>query len=102
MSGGNQQKVVFGKCLASGPKLLLLDDPTVGIDVEAKASIAALIREAADSGSSILMVSSEMEELERLCDRVLIIGNGTIKRELNRQKGDEITEASLARAVQLG
>lgn len=102
LSGGNQQKVVFGKCLASGPKLLLLDDPTVGIDVEAKASIAALIREAADSGSSILMVSSEMEEMERLCDRVLIIGNGTIKRELNRQKGDEITEASLARAVQLG
>lgn len=101
LSGGNQQKVVFGKSLLIEPKVLLLDDPTVGIDVEAKAAIAQLVRDIADSGNSVLMVSSEIEELERLCDRVLIISNGTLKQEINRSLGHPITEVALTKAIQL-
>lgn len=101
LSGGNQQKVVFGKSLLINPRVLLLDDPTVGIDVEAKASIAQLVRNIADTGNSVLMVSSEMEELERLCDRVLIMNDGSIRRELNRANGDDLSEASLAQAIQM-
>lgn len=100
LSGGNQQKVVFAKSLLVKPKVLLLDDPTVGIDVEAKAAIAQLIRNIADQGNAVLMVSSEMDELERLCDRVLVIAAGQIKKELCRHKGDAITEAILAEAIQ--
>lgn len=101
LSGGNQQKVVFAKSLLIQPKILLLDDPTVGIDVEAKAAIAQLIRKIADQNNAVLLISSEMEELERLCDRVLILANGEIKKELSRQRGDSITEAVLAEAVQM-
>lgn len=100
LSGGNQQKVVFAKNLLIQPRILLLDDPTVGIDVEAKASIARLIRSIADAGNAVLLVSSEMDELERLCDRVLIMSNGQIKKEISRRKGDVITEAALTEAVQ--
>ncbi len=80
--------------------MLLLDDPTVGIDVEAKAAIAGLIRSIADGNNGVLLISSEMEELERLCDRVLVLSKGEIKKELCRNKGDEITETVLAEAIQ--
>lgn len=100
LSGGNQQKVVFAKSMLIQPKILLLDDPTVGIDVEAKAAIGHLIRKIADRNNAVILISSEMEELERLCDRVLILSNGEIKKELSREKGDIITEASLMEAVQ--
>lgn len=100
LSGGNQQKVVFAKSLLADPKILLLDDPTVGIDVEAKAAIAHLIRNIADEGNAVILVSSEMDELERLCDRVLILADGQIRKELCRHKGDAITEAALAEAIQ--
>ncbi|MEM5769753.1 MAG: sugar ABC transporter ATP-binding protein, partial [Bacillota bacterium] len=78
LSGGNQQKVVFAKSLLTEPKVLLLDEPTTGIDVEAKAGIAQLIRNLADNGSGVLIASSETEELVRVCDRVLIMNNGRI------------------------
>lgn len=100
LSGGNQQKVVFAKSLLTNPKVLLLDDPTVGIDVEAKAAIAQLIRQIADAGSAVLLVSSEMEDLERLCDRIFIMAGGELKKELSRRAGDPITESVLAEAVQ--
>ena len=100
LSGGNQQKAVFAKSLLIRPKMLLLDDPTVGIDVEAKAAIAGLIRSIADENNGVLLISSEMEELERLCDRVLVLSKGEIKKELCRNKGDEITETVLAEAIQ--
>ena len=67
LSGGNQQKVVFAKSMLIQPKILLLDDPTVGIDVEAKAAIGQLIRTIADHNNAVLLISSEMEELESLC-----------------------------------
>ncbi len=101
LSGGNQQKVVFAKSLVTGPKVLLLDDPTVGIDVEAKNEIANLIRNIADEGNGVLLVSSEMEEMARLADRVLVLRQGKIIRELSRCKGDIITEETLTEAIQL-
>ena len=101
LSGGNQQKVVFAKSLVTEPSVLLLDDPTVGIDIEAKNEIARLIRSISDNGNGVLLVSSEMEELARLSDRVLILKQGKIIRELSRDKGDEITETKLIEAIQM-
>ncbi len=100
LSGGNQQKVVVAKSLSSEPSILLLDDPTVGIDVQSKRDLAAAIRRIAAGGSAVLLVSSEFEELAALCDRVLVLRRGAIVGELNRRRGDEISEASLLHAVQ--
>jgi len=100
LSGGNQQKVVFAKSLVTEPKALLLDDPTVGVDIEAKNEIANLVRNIADRGNAVLLVSSEMEELARLADRVLILKQGTVIDELSRDNGDEITEQTLSMAIQ--
>jgi ribose transport system ATP-binding protein len=99
LSGGNQQKVVFAKGLLTEPKILLLDDPTAGIDVDTKSSIAKLIRETADAGNGIVIVSSEFDELARLCDRVLIMRKGAPHTRLIRGT-DTITEVSLNHAVQ--
>jgi ribose transport system ATP-binding protein len=82
LSGGNQQKVVFARWLASGPKLLLLDEPTRGLDVDAKTEILRLVNELADAGTAVLLVSSELEELTRACDRYLVIIRGQIVAEL--------------------
>ena len=82
LSGGNQQKVVFGRWLASAPKLLLLDEPTRGLDVDAKTEILRLVNELADAGTAVLLVSSELEELTRACDRYLVIIRGQIVAEL--------------------
>src|SRR5690606_6928071 len=76
LSGGNQQKVVIGKGLASEPRVLLLDEPTRGIDVGAKREIYALIFELARSGLSIAVVRSEMPELLLLSDRILVMSEG--------------------------
>jgi ABC-type sugar transport system ATPase subunit len=82
LSGGNQQKVVFARWLASAPKLLLLDEPTRGLDVDAKTEILRLVNELADAGTAVLMVSSELEELTRACDRYLVMVRGRIVAEL--------------------
>lgn len=100
LSGGNQQKVVFAKSLVTEPKVLLLDDPTVGVDIEAKNEIAFLVRSIADQGNGVLLVSSEMEELARLADRVLVLKQGAVIDELSRDNGDEITEQTLSIAIQ--
>ncbi len=100
LSGGNQQKVVVAKSLSSEPSILLLDDPTVGIDVQSKRDLATAIRRIASGGSAVLLASSEFEELAALCDRVLVLRRGTIVGELDRRLGDEISEASLLHAVQ--
>ena len=76
LSGGNQQKVALGRCLLSEPKLLLLDDPTRGIDVGAKADIYRLIQELSRAGAGILLVTSEMEELTALSHRILVLFRG--------------------------
>lgn len=99
LSGGNQQKVVFGKSIFLHPDILMLDDPTVGVDVEAKESICHIIADIADSGSGVLLVSSEFDHLAKVCDRILIMKQGRFTGELRRGE-DELTETSLLTAVQ--
>ena len=84
LSGGNQQKIVLGKWLARQPLLLLLDEPTRGIDVAAKTEIHALIRGLASEGVAIVLVSSELPELLALSDRILVMREGQISKELVR------------------
>lgn len=81
LSGGNQQKAIIGRWLHADSDILLLDEPTRGVDVEAKAQIYALIRELAAAGKSIVFVSSEMEELPSVCDRVAVLRGGRIVEE---------------------
>jgi len=81
LSGGNQQKVVFGKALLTEPDILILDEPTRGIDVGAKAEIHELIRRLAASGKAVLLVSSEMPEVMSLCHRLLVMRQGRIVAE---------------------
>lgn len=84
LSGGNQQKVVLGKWLLRRPRLLILDEPTRGIDVGAKYEIYCLIHRLADSGTGIFVISSEMEELIGLCDRILVMRHGKLVDEVPR------------------
>jgi ribose transport system ATP-binding protein len=85
LSGGNQQKVVIGKCLVTEPKILLLDEPTRGIDVGAKAEIYRLIRELAAQGMAVILVTSELPELILLSDRILVLREGLPTAILNRE-----------------
>lgn len=84
LSGGNQQKVVLGKWLLREPRVLILDEPTRGIDVGAKFEIYRLIQQLADCGAGILIISSEMEELMGLCDRILVMRSGALVDDLSR------------------
>ena len=84
LSGGNQQKVVFGKWLARGPAVLILDEPTRGVDVGAKAEIYGLIDELAGRGVGVWMISSDMEELLGMADRVVVLHEGRVAGELAR------------------
>ncbi|HEX6012143.1 MAG TPA: sugar ABC transporter ATP-binding protein [Geminicoccaceae bacterium] len=92
LSGGNQQKVVIGKWLMTRPRLILLNDPTRGIDVGTKQELYALMRELADAGAAILFYSTDYDELVGCCNRVLILYDGRIVRVL---EGDEITEHAI-------
>ena len=85
LSGGNQQKVVFGKWLLIEPKIFLMDEPTRGIDVGAKYEIYNFINELAQKGSGVFIVSSEMEELMGICDKILVLKKGKITGELKRK-----------------
>jgi ABC-type sugar transport system ATPase subunit len=96
LSGGNQQKVVFCKWIASQPRVLLLDDPTRGVDVSAKADIHTQLRQAAADGLSLLVTSSETPELIDLCDEVLVMYRGTVSHRFNR---DQLREAEIATAA---
>jgi ribose transport system permease protein len=95
LSGGNQQKVVIGKWLMKDPRILLLNDPTRGIDVGTKQEMYRLMRELADAGIAILFYSTDYEELIGMCDRVLVCYGGRLVREL---KGGELTEHNLITA----
>jgi ABC-type sugar transport system ATPase subunit len=82
LSGGNQQKVVFAKWLDAAPSVVLLDDPTRGVDVGAKAEMHALIRSTAAAGAPVLICSTDIDELASLCDRVVVLYQGRVAAEL--------------------
>jgi ABC-type sugar transport system ATPase subunit len=96
LSGGNQQKVVLGKWLATSPRVLMLDEPTRGVDVGAKSEIYQLLFHAAESGVAVLVSSSENQELLTLCDRILVMFRGRIAAELARGEATEATIAHVA------
>ena len=96
LSGGNQQKVLLARWLATGPKVLLLDEPTRGIDVGAKAEVQALIDELAEEGLGVLLISSDLEELVEGSDRVVLLRDGAVVGELH---GDEVTEHGVMSAL---
>jgi len=96
LSGGNQQKVVIAKWLMNRPRIILLNDPTRGIDVGTKQEIYALLRKLADAGAAIIFYSTDYDELIGCCDRVLVMYDGSIIRVL---KGDEINEHELVSAA---
>ena len=89
LSGGNQQKVIIARWLAKGSKILLLDEPTRGIDVGAKLEIYNLIRDLAHRGYSVLVVSSELPEIMKMCDRVLLMNCGRIAASVDRRQLNE-------------
>jgi ribose transport system ATP-binding protein len=96
LSGGNQQKVVVGRWLATGRKLLIAEDPTAGVDVGAKAEIYRLIAAAVEAGLAVIVVSTDFEEVAHICHRALVFSHNRIVREL---AGDALTTAALIRAA---
>lgn len=92
LSGGNQQKIMISKLLALNPKLIIMDEPTRGIDVGAKTEIHAILRELADAGVGVVIISSEMPEIVGMCDRVVIMNVGSMVGEL---KGEDITQENI-------
>jgi ribose transport system ATP-binding protein len=95
-SGGNQQKIVLAKWLRNEPKVLLMDEPTQGVDVGAKAGIFELIAAAAGAGAGILVSSSDAKELALICDRVLVMRDGELAAEVNKP---DLSEARLVSAA---
>lgn len=96
LSGGNQQKVVFARWVVAGSTILLLDEPTRGVDVGAKVEIYELIRDVTDSGGAVLMVSSELPEVMGMSDRILVMSEGRITGELEAAEASEDAVMSLA------
>jgi ribose transport system ATP-binding protein len=92
LSGGNQQKIVLAKWLRTSPKVLLLDEPSQGVDVGAKAALYGLIGRSAAAGAAVLVSSSDTEELVALCDRVLVMRDGQVATEV---AGADLTEEAL-------
>jgi ribose transport system ATP-binding protein/rhamnose transport system ATP-binding protein len=99
LSGGNQQKVVFAKWLAAEPDVVLLDDPTRGVDVGAKADMHEIIRELAAAGRVVLISSTDPDELVELCDRVAVFYRGRLCTEL---AGAELTQPALLHVMATG
>jgi ribose transport system ATP-binding protein len=95
-SGGNQQKILFAKWMRQRPRILLLDEPSQGVDVGAKAELHRQVLAAAEGGSSVLIASSEPSELVALCDRVIVFREGGISRVL---KGDEVSVREINQSV---
>jgi ABC-type sugar transport system ATPase subunit len=89
LSGGNQQKVALAKWLALRPKLLILDEPTRGIDVGAKAEVHALIDELAHEGIGIILISSELPEVLNMSDRIIVVAEGELVGELSRHEATQ-------------
>jgi ribose transport system ATP-binding protein len=101
LSGGNQQKVLIGRAMRLEPRVLILDEPTQGVDVGAKAAIHSMIDEVAAQGAAVLVASTESEELIRLCDRIIVLRGGVVRTTVLAAdiSADELTELTLGRAV---
>jgi ribose transport system ATP-binding protein len=99
LSGGNQQKVVLARWLTAGARLLVLEEPTAGVDIGAKLAIHAMLRRAAEDGAAILVVSSDFEEVVALCDRAVIISRGRVGAEL---RGSALTMDALVTKATIG
>jgi len=95
LSGGNQQKVVIGRWLLKRPRVLILDEPTRGVDIGARAEIHRLIRKLADDGMAVIVISSDPDELPDLSDRVLVMAEGCVVREL---RGEAISRTAIIEA----
>jgi putative multiple sugar transport system ATP-binding protein len=95
LSGGNQQKVVLSKWLFTDPEVLILDEPTRGIDVGAKFEIYGIMNQLADMGKGVVMISSEMPELLGMCDRIYVMNEGRIVGELTRDQASQEAIMSL-------
>jgi ribose transport system ATP-binding protein len=89
LSGGNQQKVVIGKWIMRKPSMFILDEPTRGVDVGAKHEIYVIINDMARNGATVLFVSSEMEELMGVCDRIMVIHGGKIVADFGKSEYDQ-------------
>jgi ABC-type sugar transport system ATPase subunit len=100
LSGGNQQKVVLAKWLSLNPMLLIVDEPTRGIDVGAKAEVHQLLSKLASQGVAILMISSELPEILGMSDRILVMREGRIAGELEREDASQEAIMSLATGLE--
>jgi len=96
LSGGNQQKVVLARWLASKPRIIILDEPTRGIDVGAKSEIYTIINELKKNHVSLILISSELPEILGVCDRIIVMKNGEISGELSREEATEMAVIELA------
>jgi len=96
LSGGNQQKVIIGRWLLTDPEVLLLDEPTRGIDVGAKYEIYQLILDLANKGKTVIMVSSEMPELLGVCDRIVVMSGGRVAGEVDARNTTQEAIMTLA------
>lgn len=100
LSGGNQQKVVIGKWLATEPEILILDEPTAGIDIGSKAEIIRLVRDLAQAGKGVIVISSELSELLTACDRILVMADGRAHQMLDRADLDDPAQTDPEHALQ--
>jgi ribose transport system ATP-binding protein len=98
LSGGNQQKIVIAKWLGTEPRILVMDEPTAGVDIGTKGEIVDMIRAFAQAGNGVIIISSELPELLAVSDRVLILRDGRVERELDRREIH--SEEQLHHAVQ--
>ncbi len=102
LSGGNQQKVAIARWLATSPVVLMLDEPTQGVDVRAKGEIHRIVRQLADRGLAVLLISSDLSELLALSDRVAVMRKGTIVRTLTREAASRQVVLALALGAEPG
>jgi ABC-type sugar transport system ATPase subunit len=96
LSGGNQQKVILGRCLRPAPRVLLLDQPTQGVDIGAKELIYRVVDDAVGKGAAVLVASTDTEELVRICDRVIVLSGGRVTLSL---AGSQIEHRAITRAL---